>query len=251
MIASRSRNSRLAFTDGGISAFLVEVSFLSRALDDMIHGARSDKVLRALLTKGVRCDWIHPTPAKAVSIALEGPSWGGLSALLPALKDASLDELIARLEAKLKAEDDFLTNRNITYQSGNLPATFEVQVAAHCEGALISYLADRHIESTLYIATALPVCYTCHLLIDVMKGVQGCNHFRLGSYNGVIDCGWEFPNGIRQADNVQKTMIQKINDQLKEGIERYHKPKEPFVSPHSPRPSRRTEVLTPYWLSIG
>ncbi len=227
--------SHLELIDGGIREELVEVSFLSRALDDMIHGARKSKGLRALLNSGVRCHWVPPTPPKAVSIVVDAPSLTELRSSLPALQEAVFDKVIPNLERKLKAGELYPTNRNITHNAITAPATFDVQVSAHCEVALISHLASRNIPTTLYIASALPACYACHLLVESMEELQGYKTFQLGPYNGVIDCGWEFPSALPHADAVQKTMLRKLNDQLKEIIDRYQRPKKPYVSRLPPR----------------
>ncbi len=150
----------------------------------MIQAVASDKDLRAHLRSGaIRCDWIKPhTKPDAISVILDEPSMEGLRSCLPALKDTSVEEFVQAIDDKIQAGDRYLTNRGIAHDPRNLPATFEVQESIHCEAALIAYLDDQAIESTLYIASALPACYACHLLAISMREVQGCNSFRLGPY---------------------------------------------------------------------
>ncbi|RDX43007.1 hypothetical protein OH76DRAFT_1246619 [Lentinus brumalis] len=210
-----------------ITGALVEVCLLSRALEDTIEVAMVDRGFRALLHKGIHCDWIDPAPPVAVAITLNEPSLEELRSSSPALDGVSSDDIVRRLNEKLKAGTRFRTNRGIT-DLGKVPPTFKFQVSTHCEAALIAHFANRNIESTLYIASAPPACYSCYLLAEAMREVEGGIRFQLEPYSGVIDCGWRLPSELSHMVNVGKTMLSKSDAHLKAAVDATRKVKVPY-----------------------
>ncbi|KAI0712831.1 hypothetical protein C8T65DRAFT_739243 [Cerioporus squamosus] len=194
----------------GTSVALSHVSLLSRALEDLMQAEST----------------APGNQAEPVSVTFDELSYQELRSFCPALNEVSLDELITRIVAKLKCGHAFYTgcvDQGIVCDISNGLATFQIQATTHPEATLISYLVERNIESTSYNACSQSTCYPCHLLVETMNGVEGSTKFRLGRYNGVIDCNWKFPSSVSQADDWEKAMVRNSNVILCDTIDKYEK----------------------------
>ncbi|RPD58070.1 hypothetical protein L226DRAFT_537351 [Lentinus tigrinus ALCF2SS1-7] len=181
-----------------IPTILTRASTLTQALDDITRQCNeTGKGLREILARGILREWVPRPPSKATSVTIDETCMTELRSRHAILKDVSPDELIERLSKK-----PYITRVDQT--------TFEVTANTHCEVALINRFAspshnrDLDIAVPSYVACALPFCFACHTLVCAMNEVPGSKQFQMGGpCNGVIDRGWQFPESLPHALEIE------------------------------------------------
>lgn len=177
--------------------------------------------ISSVLANELRYIWICSKPDMAEDpprcIKFDDTVMTHLHSRFPSLDGVVLEEFLRRLHKKIGRcqKNSFESDKDDT-------TTFIITPKLHCEAALISHLTltmAQTEQTQMYIATALPSCYACHVFVEVMND-RSLVEFSLRTYNGVLDCGWRLPClPSDEAEIIQGMMTKKLGRTLDAALE--------------------------------